>query len=218
MSEQRALAQYGLKPAQENFVSVYTRTGDIEEAAKASSRSEATCREWLRNPKVQQAIQRELQTKLSGGAMSALDVLIHLDNNSEDEKVKLQAAKDMLDRAGYKPEHLHTTADKRMEGASLNEMLSRIEELQRDLGMGSGKTIDVTPTKGEATAEPPAPPQPGDEDVPEPPSPVEPQNTPQPPAKSKTPEPEPEKEDESPDTVAEVDTDLTEEISIEELM
>jgi hypothetical protein len=218
MSEKRALAQYGLRHDQELFVAEYVASGDIQEAARVSGRREATCREWLRNPKVEQAIQRELRQKLHGGAMGALDKMLDLIRKSSDEKVALQASKDILDRAGYKPEFMHTTADKRMEGSSMKEMMGRIEELQRELGMDTSNMVDITPGSGNDTPEPPPPPQPDEDDVPEPPAPTEPQDAPQPPGEQKTVEQETAETPEE-DPVAEVDlSDPPNDVAIEDLM
>lgn len=218
MSEDRSLAEYGLRPDQEDFIRVYVKTGEIEEAARQSGRRVSTCRNWLKNPKFQQAVQRELKLKLANGAMSGLDVLINLMHNAEDDKTKLSAARDIMDRAGWKPEHLHTSADKRMEGASMNEVMGRIQELQKELGISSGNATVIEngpqPTGREAERgakdadEPaplPAPPTPdsGDLDVPD----KQPQAT----------EPEPE------ETAVEDEVDVSaddpdEDMSVEDLM
>jgi len=174
MSDDRALAEYGLRPAQEEFLKRYLGTGDIEEAAAWAERKPSTCRQWLKEPKFQQALQRELTQRLNGGAMGALETLISLSRHAGDDKVRLNAARDLLDRAGYKPEHLHTSADKRMENASVEDMMGRIQELQKELGINQGKgdVIDVEPQdvgsgNGERSALP-EPPRPGDADPLEP--------------------------------------------------
>lgn len=168
--EDRALQEYGLRPAQEEFLKHYLRTGDIEEAAKWAERKPSTCRNWLKDPKFQQALQREISQRLNGGAMGALQTLIDLSQSADDDKVRIQAARDLLDRAGYKPEHLHTSADKRMENASVEDMMGRIKELQHELGMngGQGSVIDVEPQAERgvesAAGALPEPPKPGDPD------------------------------------------------------
>lgn len=167
--EDRALQEYGLRPAQEVFLKKYMETGDIEEAAKWAERKTSTCRQWLKDPKFQQALQREQRQRLNDGAMAALQTMIEVASEAPDPKVRVQAAKDILDRAGYKPEHMHTSADKRMESASVQEMMSRIEELQRELGLGAKQVIDQKPSDpGERAAQLPEPPRPGDADPLEP--------------------------------------------------
>lgn len=167
--EDRALQEYGLRPSQETFLKKYMETGDIEEAAKWAERKTSTCRQWLKDPKFQQALQREQRQRLNDGAMAALQTMIEVTTDAPDPKVRVQAAKDILDRAGYKPEHMHTSADKRMENASVQEMMSRIEELQRELGLGAKQVIDQKPSDpGERAAQLPEPPRPGDADPLEP--------------------------------------------------
>jgi hypothetical protein len=211
MSEDRALAEHGLRPAQEEFLKEYLRTGDIEEAATNAGRRPATCRGWLKDPKFQQALQRELNQRLSGGAMGALDVLISLTRDAQDDKVKLQAAKDLLDRAGYKPEHLHTSADKRMENASVEDMMGRIRELQKELGIqgsGQGEVIDVEPETAPASGSGalPEPPRPGDADPLEPAAP------------KPDPEPEPAPETQKRDPIEEVDFEGIDDDDVADLM
>ena len=158
MSEDRELVEYGLRPAQEEFLKEYLQTGDVEKSAHAVHRRPSTCRKWLKDPKFQQALQRELSQKLNGGAISALDTMMALIHNAGDDKVRLQAAKDVLDRAGYKPEHLHTSADKRMENANVEEMMGRIKELQRELGMeAKGPVIEGEASTPDGLPEPPKP-------------------------------------------------------------
>lgn len=180
MAEDRGLQEYGLRPAQEIFLEKYLELGDVEEAAQWAERKPATCRQWMREPKFQQALNRELNQKLSGGAMAALDRMLKLSRGelTRDPKVQLQAARDLLDRAGYKPEHLHTSADKRMEQASVEDMMGRIKELQRELGIGEkSEVIDVEHSEvgsgNNQRTTLPEPPGPGDADPLEPGAPAE---------------------------------------------
>ena len=191
------LASYNLRSDQETFLEVYLKSGDVEEAASACGRKIGTCKTWMRDTKIQQVITRELKQRLDNGAIGALTVLTELVKSSPDPKIQLQAARDLLDRAGYKPEHLHTSADKRMEGANMQEMMDRIKELQGELGLSTPKTIEgeATSVQDVEPAAPPPPPTPDDDPDPpnhRPPQQQEPPELPQ--KQPKSPEPELEKE------------------------
>lgn len=171
MSGDTALAEYGLRGDQETFVNEYVKTGSLPQAAKTCGRREDTVRKWLKQPKVHQAIQAEVKQRLNNGAVAALNTLRDLMENADDDKTRMTAARDLLDRAGYKPEHMHTSADRRSADANVQEMMSRIKELCGELGIANPTTIDVTPGHGESgssaqQAEPaaPAPPTPDDGD------------------------------------------------------
>jgi transposase len=171
MAEGSSLAEYGLRGDQETFIATYVKTGSLPEAAKACGRREDTVKRWLKQPKVHQAVQAEVKQRLNNGAVAALNTLRDLMENAEDDKTRMAAARDLLDRAGYKPEHMHTSADRRSADANVQEMMGRIKELCQDLGIANPTTIDVTPGHAEsgsgaapAAAEAPAPPTPDDED------------------------------------------------------
>lgn len=157
MADGTALSEFGLRADQETFVHAYVKLGSIEAAARECGRRPETGRKWAKDPKVDQAIQSEARQRLNNGAVAALNVLREIMDGSDDDKLRLQAAKDFLDRGGYKPEMLHTTADRRMDQMSVRDMAERINELCRELGVEAPTIIDVTPTA-------PAPPSPGSPD------------------------------------------------------
>lgn len=142
MSDDRELVAYGLNRNQEEFVKAYIQHGDVEKAAQYAGRKLSTCKSWMRNPKIQDVIKRELHQQLASGSIQALQEMRRLVRDGEEEKTRLQASKDLLDRAGWKPEHLHTTADKRMEGASMDDVMNRIKELQGELGLNATPVLD----------------------------------------------------------------------------
>ena len=165
------LAIYNLRSDQERFLENYLLTGDVDAAARDAGRKVATCRSWLRDTKIQNVVSRELKQRLDSGAIGALNVLSELATSAADPKLRLQAARDILDRAGYKPEHLHTTADRRMEGANMSELLDRIKELQSELGMGAQQVVqgEAREVQDAEIVAPPTPPTPDDAtDPPEP--------------------------------------------------
>jgi phage terminase small subunit len=67
-----------------------------ESAAQAAYRLQ-------RNPVIQHMISKALMTRLSFSAAKALSVIERLSESARSDYVKLAAAQDLLDRAGYKP-------------------------------------------------------------------------------------------------------------------
>ena len=104
-----------LTPKQIRFVEEYIKCGIGKTSAINAGYSEATAESQasrlLRNVKVQEAlkqrrseIQSELRDMFVGDALTARKVLINILNDSEaTHKDKIVAARDLLDRAGFKP-------------------------------------------------------------------------------------------------------------------
>ena len=69
--------------------------------AKASARSEAS--RILKLPHIQQELVRETLTRLGLAAPQALSTVMRLSEGARSEYVQLQAAQDLLDRAGFRP-------------------------------------------------------------------------------------------------------------------
>lgn len=104
-----------LSPKQMIFVQEYLRSKNITAAAKAAGYSEQTAHvqgsRLLKNVKVQQYLNkteqnlnRDLREMFAADAVKAYEVLkeIMLKPDAMD-KDRIAAAKDLLDRAGYKP-------------------------------------------------------------------------------------------------------------------
>lgn len=103
-----------LSPKQLIFVQEYMRSGNATAAAIAAGYSEKTAYSagprMLKNVGIQQYlnkkeanVDRDLREMFVGEAVEAYKVLKTLMLTAENENVKLGAAKDFLDRAGYKP-------------------------------------------------------------------------------------------------------------------
>lgn len=61
----------------------------------------------LRTPKVIEYIQQLIREYLTGSAIKAIHQVDHLITNARSEYVRLEAARDILDRAGFKPVEKH---------------------------------------------------------------------------------------------------------------
>lgn len=106
--DRTALAGLGreLTTKQRRFVHAFIR-GDLTqgEAARAAgyteSVSDTVASRLMRNPLIQQAIQRETLKAIGIAAVPALRAVVALVRDAKSDYVKLEAAKDLLDRAGF---------------------------------------------------------------------------------------------------------------------
>lgn len=104
-----------LSPKQLIFVQEYMRSGNGKQAAIAAGYSEHSAESqasrMLKNDKVKQYLDkkeanlnRDLREMFVADAVKAYNVLIEImENPSSMDKDRLVAARDLLDRAGYKP-------------------------------------------------------------------------------------------------------------------
>ena len=94
-----------LIPKKQAFVDAYLKTGDrdvsyVTAGYKPSPRSlKANARKLY--IELQPIIQIEMEKRIGSGAVLALSVIFNLMQSAESESVKLAAAKDYLQRAGY---------------------------------------------------------------------------------------------------------------------
>jgi len=116
---------------QQKFVEFYVMTGNAKKSAIMAGYSAATAE--VNGPKLRKQLSAEIdqETRIAIAHHAATSVknLVDLANNAESETVKLQANKDILDRAGYKPtdrvEQTVTYDDKSTEElvAELNDLI-----------------------------------------------------------------------------------------------
>ncbi len=130
----------GLNAMQAALAAGYSGRDGGNNAAVVASR-------MLRMPHILSAIREETQRKLCSGVALGAVILEDLGRNATSESVRLQAAQALLDRGGMQlaslSEHHVVVEDRRSDV----ELLQRVVELQRELGLNA-KVID---------AEPPAP-------------------------------------------------------------
>ncbi|MDT2601001.1 terminase small subunit [Enterococcus hulanensis] len=102
----------------------------------------------LQNPIVQEylekrekQLEKELKREFFFDAIDAREVLSKIVNNPEAKDVdRINAAKDLLDRAGYKAVDVHeiqSTVNINADGLTDSELEDRIAELERELGTAS---------------------------------------------------------------------------------
>ena len=146
--------KHGLSDAQATFVDEYSKTGDVSIASKQAGFTRQRGYQLLRERKVIAAIEEKNRQKLQSGAVEALGVLEHLMKNAYGENVRLKAATDWLDRAGYKPEHNWRNPDESDRDADINYIRTRIKELTTELGIDI-EEAEVLTQSDEAPAHPP---------------------------------------------------------------
>lgn len=103
-----------LRPQHMIFVTEYIKSGNATQAAIAAGYSEKTAYSagprLLKNVEIQQYLNkteqnlnRDLRTMFVEEALQAFETMKDLMKNSGQDNVRYSAAKDILDRAGYKP-------------------------------------------------------------------------------------------------------------------
>ncbi|BAQ86859.1 terminase small subunit [uncultured Mediterranean phage uvMED] len=97
-----------LTSKQQQFVLNFISTGgNATESAKLAGYSEKTASvqgsQLLKLSHVQQELIRLTGQQFSISAVQALGKIIHLSDSAKSEYVQLEASKDILDRAGFKP-------------------------------------------------------------------------------------------------------------------
>lgn len=94
-----------LTEKQELFVDLYVRSGGKVglSAERAGYADRSIGSKLLRDPKVIKRIQELTLEALGTHAVHALHTVAKLSKSARSDYVRLEAAKDLLDRAGYKP-------------------------------------------------------------------------------------------------------------------
>lgn len=140
-----------LTDKQQAFVDHYVATGGKIGIAtqRAGYADRAAGSKLLRDPRVIKLIQERMTDAIGVHAAMALGTVVKLARSAKSDYVRLEAAKDLLDRAGYKP------PDK------------QLVKLSGDLSVSfdiAPQAINVTPTEGgvekqEAITSDPLPPE-----------------------------------------------------------
>ena len=107
------------------FLQEYCRHGNHVEAARRAGYSEKTVANQACKLKRELAseIREELTLNFISHAPKALQTLKELAESSTSESVRLQASRDLLDRAGFKPPHQHEMIGKTKTPDELNKEL-----------------------------------------------------------------------------------------------
>lgn len=104
-----AIATRPLTKRQKALVEAYVANGGnltraAEEAGYAEGNSgRVTAQKAMKTPHVQQYLMQQVSEAFSQHAAAAVQTVAQLSRNGKSEYVRLQAAQDLLDRAGFKP-------------------------------------------------------------------------------------------------------------------
>ncbi|MBE7422234.1 MAG: terminase small subunit [Zoogloeaceae bacterium] len=146
-----------LNPRELRFVQAYCKNGGRNAGAAAivagysKNGAPVTAHRLLKRQKVLIAIRAEAERCLRAGVALGASMLMELAEKANSESVRFQAAQALLDRGGLQlkalSEHRHIIEDKRTDG----ELLARIEQLTRELGIstkviqGEAATVSTSP-------------------------------------------------------------------------
>ena len=103
-----------------------------KQIAKEIQISENTISEWKRNKEFKEEIQKQMRENFGSLAIEAQQKLKKL-LNSKNENIQIQAIKDVLDRAGFKPvEKAEITAESKV------ELVDDVNEYRKNKFAGTG--------------------------------------------------------------------------------
>jgi phage terminase small subunit len=144
-----------LSQRESDFVPLFVEHGDAHRAALAAGWPESTARaagtEILNRPSVALAIARAARLRLARGVPMALGVLEYLAEKAKSEKVRLDAATRMLDRAGIvppKPPNEQSEFEKPLHEMNLAELRVRAARLEDEIA-GRARVVTDTPDPAE---------------------------------------------------------------------
>ena len=153
-----ALRLSDMSEEHQQFIREYVNTGDAQKAATAVGYKKARYGyDLLRLPGIRAGVVSEVKNRMAQGSVIALKTLFHLAQSAESERVRFEAARDLMDRAlGKAAEGIPQDAAAYRKGEKA--LLERIGMLVKLLGVQP--IIDVTPTEVEIlpleTTSPPA--------------------------------------------------------------
>src|SRR5215470_5692365 len=126
-----------LTDKQSRFVELFVDTGKIYESAIASGYSELTAKqasvEVLNRPSVARAIVYAARQRLARTIPMNIGVLEHLRDTAQSEKIRMDCATRLLDRAGIVPpkaEEISSEPEKALNELTLEELKSRVAKFE----------------------------------------------------------------------------------------
>jgi len=139
-----------LTERQARFIPLYVESGDSYKSAIAAGFSEVTARqagaEILDRPSVARAIVFAARQRLARTIPLSISVLEPLRDNAQSEKIRMDCATRLLDRAGIippKPEEAISAIEKPLHELSQEELVAKVAQFKYEL---SNRAKDVTPS------------------------------------------------------------------------
>ena len=127
-----------LDERQEKFVTFYVATGNASKSADMAGYKQPKQKGYDLKKRFAPEIEERTRNKIGDKVVSVIDMTYELAMKAESEAVRLNACRDLLDRAGYKP------ADRQVID-SVNTTIHELstEELESELQklLGKGETV-----------------------------------------------------------------------------
>ena len=127
-----------LDERQEKFVTFYIATGNASKSAEMAGYKQPKQKGYDLKRRFAPEIEERTRNKIGDKVVTVIDMTYDLAMNAESEAVRLNACRDLLDRAGYKP------ADRQViDSVSTTVHELSTEELESELQklLGKGETI-----------------------------------------------------------------------------
>ena len=124
-----------LDERQEKFVTFYVATGNAMKSAEMAGYAHPQQKGWDLKKRFAPEIEERTRSKIGEKVVTVLEMTYELAMNADSEAVRLNACRDLLDRAGYKPadKQVIDSVTTTVHELSTEELES---ELQKLLGSG----------------------------------------------------------------------------------
>jgi phage terminase small subunit len=156
MTTQELVSPIRLDNRQAEFVKLYVETGDHHAAAKGAGYSEGTVKcsaQLLSRPNIAFAISAAARFRLASKIPMALGILEHLAEHAVSERIRMESATRLLDRAGLappKPTEEARNLEKPLHEMTIDEMRAYRDRLEAEIGNRAQVIVttakDITPT------------------------------------------------------------------------
>ena len=122
-----------MTPQQEKFLDYYLLSGNATKAAEHAGYGAPKQRGYDQKRKLKTQIEEGQKAMLKESVPIAMNNIINLAQNAESEAVRLNACKDLMDRAGYKPTEKTETEVTHVESKTTAELMAELESLTSTL-------------------------------------------------------------------------------------
>lgn len=118
---------------QEKFFEYYMLSGNAAKAAEFAGYGSPKQRGYELKNKFKREIEDRQKAMIVDAVPGVIGKIIELANGAESEAVRLNACKDLMDRAGFKPVDKTETEITTTEAKSTEELMRELEDLNRTL-------------------------------------------------------------------------------------
>ena len=118
---------------QEKFVEYYMLSGNAAKSAEFAGYGSPKQRGYELKNKFKEELETRQKALISDSIPGVIGQIIELAKSAESEAVRLNASKDLMDRAGFKPIEKTETEITTTEAKSTEELKQELEDLNRTL-------------------------------------------------------------------------------------